>query len=245
MTYLIFTIGIFIGSFLNVCIFRIPQKQDIVYKRSHCLGCGNALKWYELLPILSFIIQKGRCRSCQQKLSSQYPLVEFLNGIVYALIFAFFGLTINALLYCLCASALIVIAIIDWRTFEIPPGLNIFIGGLGFVNLLFDLSNWLNYLLGFSAVSGLLLIIYIITKGQGIGGGDIKLMAAAGLLIGWQNIILALAIGSLSGSLIHLLLMKLKGKGHVLAFGPYLSFGIFTAMVWGEELIKWYLQFFS
>jgi leader peptidase (prepilin peptidase)/N-methyltransferase len=166
------------------------------------------------------------------------------NGLVYVLLYFRYGLTITGLLYCLCASALIVLAVIDWRTFEIPVGLNIFIGTLGIINLITDFGNWLNYCLGLVTVSGLFIIIYVVTKGRGIGGGDIKLMAAAGLLLGWQNIILAMAIGATAGSVIHLLLMKVKGKGHVLAFGPYLSWGIFIAMLTGEEIINWYLKSF-
>jgi len=240
----IFVFGAIIGSFLNVCIYRIPEQEDIISERSHCLGCGNVLKWYELIPVLSFLIQKGHCRHCRKSLSLQYPLVEILNGLVYVLVFFRYGLTITTLLYCLCTSALIVLALIDWRTFEIPVGINIFIGVLGIINLCADIKNWLTYIFGFLAVSILFLIVYFITKGRGIGGGDIKLMAAAGLLIGWQNILLAMAIGAVVGSIIHLLLMKFKGKGQVLAFGPYLSIGIFTAMIAGEDLINWYLKSF-
>lgn len=244
MTLLIFTMGLLTGSFLNVCIFRIPLKQDIVYRRSHCLGCGNALKWSELVPVISYVIQRGRCRNCTAKLSPQYPLVELINGLVYVWIYYLYGLTITTLLYCLCASALIVISMIDWRTFEIPPGLNLFILVLGLINMIFDLANWLHYLLGFIAVSGLFLVIYLVTKGRGIGGGDIKLMAAAGLLLGWQQILLAMMIGAILGSIIHLLLMALKDKDRVLAFGPYLSLGIFIAMLYGSEIMKWYLSIF-
>ena len=110
--------------------------------------------------------------------------------------------------------------------------------------MIFDLANWLHYLLGFIAVSGLFLVIYLVTKGRGIGGGDIKLMAAAGLLLGWQQILLAMMIGAILGSIIHLLLMALKDKDRVLAFGPYLSLGIFIAMLYGSEIMKWYLSIF-
>ena len=238
----IFIFGIIIGSFLNVCIYRIPEQLNIVSERSRCRSCGSALGIIELIPILSFVLQRGHCRNCPAKLSLQYPIVEALNGLVYVLVCFKYGLSTTSLLYCLCASALIVIAIIDWRTFEIPAGLNIFIGILGIINLCHDYRNWLHYLLGFITVSGLLTIVYFVTKGNGIGGGDIKLMAVAGLLLGWQNIILALIIGSITGSIIHLILMKTKGKSHVLAFGPYLSFGIFTVMLYGTDLIDWYIN---
>lgn len=241
---MIFLLGIIIGSFLNVCIYRIPEKQDIVLERSHCMSCGNVLKWYELIPLFSFLIQGGKCRNCKTKLSVQYPLIELMNGLVYLWIFLVSGLTVRSVLFCVCASTLIVISVIDWRTYEIPVGCNIIIGVLGIVRVLSDLAHWYDYVIGFFIVSGLFFIIYLISKGRGIGGGDIKLMAAAGLLLGWKNVLLALMIGSIAGSVIHLTLMKVKGKDRVLAFGPYLALGIFTAMLYGEKIIAWYLNMF-
>ena len=242
---MIFLIGISLGSFLNVCIYRIPKKEDIVFERSHCMSCGNVLKWYELIPLFSFLVQGGKCRNCKTKLSVQYPLIELLNGLIYVWIFMAKGFQPESILFCICASVLIVISVIDWRTFEIPCGCNIVIGILGIVRVFLNLAHWYDYVIGFFAVSGLFLIIYWITKGRGIGGGDIKLMAAAGLLLGWQNILLALMIGSIAGSVIHLTLMKVQGKDRVLAFGPYLAFGIFTAMLYGNEIITWYLSMFN
>ena len=242
---MIFLIGISIGSFLNVCIYRIPKKEDIVFERSHCMSCGNVLKWYELIPLFSFLVQGGKCRNCKTKLSVQYPLIELLNGLIYVWIFMAKGFQPESILFCICASVLIVISVIDWRTYEIPFGCNIIIGILGIVRVFLNLAHWYDYVIGFFAVSGLFLIIYWITKGRGIGGGDIKLMAAAGLLLGWQNILLSLMIGSIAGSVIHLALMKIQGKDRVLAFGPYLAFGIFTAMLYGNEIITWYLSMFN
>ena len=241
---MIFLIGISIGSFLNVCIYRIPKKEDIVFERSHCMSCGNVLKWYELIPLFSFLVQGGKCRNCKTKLSVQYPLIELLNGLIYVWIFMAKGFQPESILFCICASVLIVISVIDWRTYEIPFGCNIVIGILGIVRVILDLAHWYNYVIGFFAVSGLFLIIYWITKGRGIGGGDIKLMAAAGLLLGWQNILLSLMIGSIAGSVIHLALMKIQGKDRVLAFGPYLAFGIFISMLYGNDIITWYLGMF-
>lgn len=242
---MIFLFGITIGSFLNVCIYRIPKKEDIVFERSHCMSCGNVLKWYELIPVFSFLFLRGKCRNCGAKLSMQYPMIELLNGILYLLVVAVKGFTIESVLFCIGTSVLIVIAVIDWRTYEIPFGCNVIIGILGMVRIVTDLSHWYEYVIGFCVVSGLFLLIYLITKGRGIGGGDIKLMAAAGLLLGWQKILLSLMIGSIAGSVIHLTLMKLKNKERVLAFGPYLALGIFIAMLYGNELINWYLALFG
>ena len=241
---MVFLFGITIGSFLNVCIYRIPRKEDIVLERSHCMSCGNVLKWYELIPVISFLIQGGKCRSCKTKLSLQYPLIELANGLIYIWIFAVKDFGLESVLFCACASTLIVISMIDFRTYEIPFGCNLVILALGAVRLILDLPHWYSYVIGFFTVSGIFIIIYWITRGNGIGGGDIKLMAAAGLLLGWKEILLALVIGSVAGSVIHLILMKVQKKDRVLAFGPYLALGIFFAMLYGNAIITWYLRLF-
>lgn len=243
MLYLIiFTFGAVIGSFLNVCIYRIPERQNLTTERSHCMSCGNVLKWYELIPIVSYVLQRGRCRHCGAGISIQYPLVEALNGLLYVWIVIRRGQTPESALFALGASALIVLSVIDWRTYEIPFGCNLILGGLGFVRLLLDLGHWQDYVIGFFAVSLLFWIIWLLSKGTAMGGGDIKLMAAAGLLLGWQGILIALGIGSIAGAVLHSILMKWKKKDRVLAFGPYLAFGILCAMLYGEQIIGWYLR---
>lgn len=236
--------GVLIGSFLNVCIYRIPEKQSVVVVRSHCMSCGKQIKWYDLVPLVSFLILRGKCRYCKAKLSWQYPAVEALNGILYGIIVLVNGFNITSILYCLATSALLALSIIDWRTYEIPPSFNIFIGILGIIRLILDLPHWYNYVIGFVSVSGFLLLIFLVTKGRGIGFGDVKLMAAAGLLLGWKLIILSLGLGCVLGSIIHITLMYVKDKDRVLAFGPYLSLGIFISMLYGEQIIEWYLHMF-
>lgn len=239
-----FIYGIFIGSFLNVCIYRMPKKESVVVVRSHCMSCGKNIKWYDLVPIFSFLILGGKCRYCKTKLSAQYPLIEFLNGIGYAIIILIRGFDLVSILYCLCFSSLLALSVIDFRTFEIPFAFNVFIGVLGIIKLLTDLSHWYEYVIGAICVSGFLYLLYLITKGRGIGGGDIKLMAAAGLLIGWKLIILSLGLGCVIGSIIHIILMKVQDKDRVLAFGPYLSIGIFISMLCGNQIIDWYINSF-
>lgn len=241
---IIFVAGLIIGSFLNVCIYRIPKGEDIVFGRSRCRTCGETLRWYELIPVISFLCQRGKCRHCKEKIPVQYPLVELANGLIYVWVVAVCGWTWDSLLFCICSSTLLVVGIIDERTFEIPLGCNILIGVLGGVHLLLDLTHWQDYVIGMCIVSGLFLITYILTRKKGIGGGDIKLMAAAGLLLGWQKILLALFIGSVAGMVIHLTLMKIEGKSKVLAFGPYLAAGIFAAMLYGDAILTWYLNFY-
>ena len=237
----IFLYGIVIGSFLNVCIYRIPKKENIVTTRSHCMSCGHQLKWYELLPLISFVVQKGKCRECGTKLSVQYPLIEGLNGVLYVITFYINGLTIDSLLYCLLISALLALSVIDERTHEIPIGFNIFILCLGIIMTVLHYNDWLNHVIGFFAVSVFIEIIIIVTRGRGMGGGDMKLMATAGLMLGWKEIILAFILGCILGAIIHVLRMKVKGAERVLAFGPYLSLGILISVWFGAPLITWYL----
>jgi len=179
----------------------------------------------------------------QAKISVQYPIIEVLNGGLYVLVFAKWGLSVESLLYCLLFSALIAISVIDFRTYEIPLGINGFILLLGVLQVVFHLSMWKDYLIGFLAVSLPLYLIYQVTKGRGIGGGDVKLMAVCGLLIGWQNIILAFFLGCIIGSVIHVVRMRVSGAEHVLAMGPYLSVGVMIAALWGQDMIAWYLGY--
>lgn len=239
---LIFTFGIVIGSFLNVCIYRIPMHETVVTERSHCMRCGYQLSWYDMIPVFSWLCLGGKCRKCKEPISPQYPIVEATNGILYLLIFAVCGFKWESIIYCLMASALLVLSVIDWRTYEIPIGINIFILVLGILHIIIDYHNWLNYVIGFFGISVVLLILFYVSGGRAIGGGDVKLMAAAGVVIGWKLIILAFFIGCIVGSVIHLIRMKVSGAQKVLAMGPYLAIGIMIATLWGENLISWYLS---
>lgn len=237
---IIFSFGIVIGSFLNVCIFRIPNNESIVLPHSHCMTCGYELRWYDLVPLFSFIFLRGRCRKCHTKLSLQYPLIEGLNGALYIIVFLANGWNLMSVLYCLLTSALIVLSVIDLRTMEIPDGINLFIFLLGVFATVFDRANWKNHILGMIVVSGFLLVIYLVTVGRGIGGGDLKLMAGAGLLLGAKAVILAFFFSCILGSLIHVIRMKVSDAEHRLAMGPYLSMGIWLTALWGQVVIEWY-----
>lgn len=237
----VFLYGIVIGSFLNVLIYRVPKKENIVTTRSHCMACGYQLRWYDLLPLFSYLVLGGKCRKCKTKLSVQYPLIEGLNGVLYLVIFTRFGLNIEFLLYCLLFSALLALSVIDFRTYEIPVGFCYFILALGLVRVATDLVNWKEYAIGFAAVSLVLTIIYYVSKGTAIGGGDVRLMAATGLLLGWKKNVLAFLLGCIIGSVIHIARMKISGEGRTLAMGPYLAAGVMIAALWGSEMLGWYL----
>ena len=238
----IFIFGTIIGSFLNVCIYRIPLHQSIVTVSSHCMTCGRKLKWYDMIPVFSWLLLGGKCRSCKSKISLQYPVIESLNGILYVVICLVNGMDLFSLIYCLMTSALLTLSLIDWRTYEIPPGINAFLFILGVAAAVLDRGNLLSHLAGMVCVSGFLGILYLMSRGRAIGGGDIKLMFACGLILGWKQIILAFLLGCIIGSVIHLIRIRVQDEGHVLAMGPYLSAGIFLAALWGNAWISWYIS---
>ena len=149
---IVFLYGIVIGSFLNVCIFRIPKKENIV-QSSHCMSCGRKLGWRDMVPVFSYIMLRGRCRQCGAKISIQYPLIEALNGVLYVIVFMANGFTFSSVLYCLMTSALIVITVIDERTFRIPVTFNLFIGLLGIIMTVYDYQHIVSHLIGAFCVS--------------------------------------------------------------------------------------------
>ena len=242
---LLFLVGLSVGSFCNVLIYRIPKGEEFVRTPSHCMTCGHGLKWYELIPVFSWLIQGGKCRSCGVKLSAQYPVVESVNALMWLLTGVLFrGDWMTVGLYCGLFSMLLVLSVIDWREFIIPNGINLVILILGVIRLVTDLDNWLLYLIGMLSVSLVFLLLHVLTGGNGLGMGDVKLVAAAGLLLGWPKMLLAVLVGSLVGAVIHSLRMK-RGADRKLAFGPYLAAGIWFSALVGENLISAYLSLFG
>ena len=242
---LLFLLGLCFGSFCNVLIFRIPKGEEFVRTSSHCMTCGHTLRWFELIPLVSWLAQGGRCRSCKTKLSPQYPLVEAANGLLWLVTGMIFrGDWLTVALYCILFSMLLVLSVIDWRTFTIPNGINLVIFLLGVVRVLTDRGNLINYLFGMTAVGGVFLLLHILTRGQGLGMGDVKLVAAAGLLLGLPKMILGITLGSLLGAVIHSVRMK-HGADRRLAFGPYLAAGIWISALVGGPLINAYLSLFG
>lgn len=240
--------GLLIGSFLNVLICRIPKKEEFVKTPSHCMECGHRLVWYDLVPLFSWLSLRGKCRYCKASISKQYPLIELANAVLWFSVFVLFlalqDVTlfafIDALLAALMCSALLALSVIDFRTYEIPVGFNIFIAILGIVHLLLNLENWLSCMIGLFCISFPLLLIFLLSKGRAVGGGDVKLMAACGLLIGWQKICFAFLLGCILGSVIHLIRMKRSGAEGILAMGPYLSLGVILSLFICDPFINWY-----
>lgn len=238
---LICLLGLCVGSFCNVCILRIPAGESIVMGPSHCMNCGRRLKWYELIPLFSWLALRGRCSGCHSPISAQYPLIEAANGALWLLVYHRFGLTPDTILGCFFASVLLVASVIDARTREIPPGTTIAVAVLGGLRLLTHLPQWKSALLGLVAVSGFLLVLLLLSGGRAVGGGDVKLMAGTGLFLGFRLNLLAFFLGCVLGSAVHLFRMRFCGASRDLALGPYLSAGALLALLWGDALLGWYL----
>lgn len=228
---------------MNVCIYRIPRHEDIVYTPSHCMNCQKRIQWYDLIPVFSWLILGGKCRYCKIKLAKQYPIVELINGLAFLGIYLWMGMTAQFVIVSILFSTLLVISMIDMRYQIIPNGTVIFLFFIGIASLILQTHTILDGIIGFFAVSIPLLIIHIVTNGN-MGMGDVKLMAVCGLILGWKNILLALMIGSIVGSVvgITMIALKLMNRKQQIPFGPYLSLGILIAALFGNDIISLYIQ---
>lgn len=249
MTILISLYGLLIGSFLNVCIYRIPKEESIVFPSSHCPNCGTNLKWYDLVPIFSFIVQRGKCRYCGEKISPQYPIIELLNSIIYLIIYIKFGLTLEFFFYAIIFSLLIVITVIDLQHMIIPDILIILILGITIVYkvlsyIVYSKSPELLNSIGGLVLSGALFILIIILSKGGMGGGDVTLIGALGFILGIKKIFFTIFLSFILGAIISvfLLITKIKGRKDPIPFGPFIILGFFIVVFWGEKLISWYVS---
>lgn len=240
---LIFILGLSIGSFLNVCIYRIPEKKSIAFPSSHCPNCKHDLNAIDLIPILGFLINRRKCRYCGVKISMQYPLVELLTGIVFLMLFNKFFISMEFLKYALLSSLLITIAVIDLERQEIPDELIIF--GL-IAGMLFNIYNiktdMVPGIMGFILGGGVFLIIAMLTNGA-MGGGDIKLMAVLGLFFGWKLILLISFIAFIIGAVISLILIatKVKTRKDYIPFGPFIAIAALITIFYGLEIVRIYV----
>jgi len=247
---LIFILGLIVGSFSNVCIYRIPRNESIVYPASHCPKCHSNISPKDNIPLLSYILLKGRCRNCKSKISIQYPIVELLTGLIYLIIYLIYGLSIQTLIYIILSSALIIIAFIDLNEQIVPdvislPG--IVIGSI--ISSFVTYISFINSALGILAGGGIILTIglagSVIFKKEAMGGGDVKLVAMIGAFLGWRYIIISLFLGFFLGALagIILILSKIKSREDVIPFGPFIVLGSLITLLWGEKIISWYIGF--
>jgi leader peptidase (prepilin peptidase)/N-methyltransferase len=250
---IVLILGLIIGSFLNVCIYRLPRNLSIVKPASSCPNCGAKIKPWDNIPVLSYILLKGKCRGCGEKISIRYPLVEFLNGIFYLAAYVRFDFGWHLLFIFIFLSTLIVITFIDIDYQIIPdlitiPGIGIgLLAGTFFIPDPFSIDiasiGFKNSILGFLVGGGIFYLIAVVSRG-GMGGGDIKMMAMIGAFLGWKSVLLTTFIGSLVGSFFGILLMIFKGIGRKtkIAFGPFLAIGAITTLFKGKEILYWYLN---
>jgi len=239
-----FIFGTVVGSFLNVVIYRLPRNESLVQPPSHCPSCGKKLAWHDLIPILSFVILKGKCRYCGAKISPKYPLIEMITGLSFVLIGLRTGWSINFAFYLLFTSILISIASID--LFEgVVPDVIVILGAI--VGLIFNLINgkvaFLSSLIGIALALVFFGLIILISKG-GMGEGDLTLSIMIGAFLGWQfsltTFVLAFIIGAIGG--IFALVFLKKNRKDSIPFGPYLSLSAFIVLLYGHQILNLYFR---
>ncbi|GAB6267284.1 MAG: A24 family peptidase [Smithella sp.] len=240
-----FIFGAAIGSFLNVCIFRLPAETSIVKPRSQCPHCKHPLRYYDNIPLISFFFLRGKCRDCGGAISWRYPLVELITALLALLLFLKFGLTLSFLIYFIFTAVLIVITFIDLDHQIIPdiltlPGIPIF-----FLAAIFLVKiPWMEALIGLLIGGGVLLAIAfvyeLLTKREGMGGGDIKLLAMIGGFLGWKSLIFILLFSSLAGAIVGITAMIIKKQDmkYAVPFGPFLSAAAVAYLFWGEAFMR-------
>ncbi len=232
---IIFILGLIVGSFLNCVIYRLETGGNFLKGRSFCPHCKHVLEWQDLIPVFSFLFLLGKCRYCRKGISIQYPLVELSTGIVFLLCSAFYAPYFMYIISCF----LIVIFVYDLKHYLIPDK-------VVFPAILITLVFNYQFILTALGAGLLFLLIVLATRGKGMGIGDIKLAFLMGLILGWPNIMVALFSAFFVGAIIGIILIVSGKKGlkSEVPFGPFLVFGTFLAMFWGQSIMTWYLNIF-
>ena len=245
-SFVVFVFGLFVGSFLNVVIARLPERRSIVTPRSACPGCDGPIPWYDNVPLLSFALLGGRCRSCRAPISWRYPVVEAATGGLFLLALARRGLSLDLVSALVLLAALVAVTGIDLAHQIIPdvitlPGIAV---GLA-CSLVTGQPRWLESLIG-AVVGGGLFLLIIVASGGGMGGGDMKLGAMLGAFLGWRLLLVGVMISVLAGGVVAIALLALRRRGRkdAVPFGPFLALGGALALLWGERILQWYLTAF-
>jgi len=239
LSIIIFVFGLIVGSFLNCLIYRLEKKESFLGGRSYCPSCWHSLNWLDLIPVLSFLLLKAKCRYCQKPISWQYPLVEIATGLFFLLILNFQFSIFNLIIACF----LIVIFVYDLKHFIIPDKVvfpAILVSGL-YLFLRYDAS----YIYAAFGAALFFFLFVFLSRGKWMGIGDIKLAFLMGLFLGFPNILVALFLAFLIGAVVGIALITTKKKElkSEIPFGPFLVLGTFIALLWGERLVDWYLRF--
>lgn len=233
--------GIILGTLMQ--LFASACCRDKEHKNVFlCENCSGKLDNKILIPIAGYFITKGKCPSCNKNTISVSLIDEILSGICMTIVYVRFGLLVEFIIFSLFTLVLIAITYVDFKIYEIPIIFNIIICILGIFNGIMNLSDWKMYVIGFFAMSLPIYLLIQVTGGRAMGGGDAKLLATAGLLLGWKLIILSFFLACILGAIIHSIRIKLSNESHELAFGPYLALGMFISLIWGDGMIGWYLS---
>jgi len=250
LTVVAIVFGAIVGSFLNVCIIRLPKEESIITPGSHCPHCNHPIMFYDNIPLISYLLLGGKCRYCKRSISAQYPLVEGITAISSLLLFLKYGFSLSYLFYFSFVAALIVITVIDLYHQIIPdvisiPGIGVGLLGALIIPHITFFKSLLGILLGGGSLFVVATLYQWLFKREGMGGGDVKLLAMIGAFLGWDAVILTILLSSLIGSITGIIIMVFKGKGfkYAIPFGPFLSLGAVTALFYRNEIISWYLQF--
>jgi leader peptidase (prepilin peptidase)/N-methyltransferase len=242
--------GLAVGSFLNVCIYRIPRNQSLAFPPSRCPQCGTRLRWVDNIPVVSWLALRGRCRQCGATISKQYPIVEILTAILFMVVVFLTPpgwLLVSRLLF---TAILIVLFAIDLELQILPNAITLPAIAVGFAFSFVVPPGPMPALLGILLGAGLLYAIaagyYLLRKEEGLGMGDVKMLAMIGAFLGWRAVLLTLVLSSFAGALVGVTIMALRREGlrYALPFGTFLALGAFVSMLAGDAILDWYLQFY-
>ncbi len=245
----IFLFGLVVGSFVNVCIYRLPRHESIAFPASHCPNCKTPVRPWHNIPIIGFLMLMGKCRACESRISWRYPLVELLHGLGFLFILRQFGPSPQTLVYLAFFSSLVAVIFIDLSHQIIPdvitlPGIVIGVVAASTILPPGPLDSIIGLFLGGGIFYLVAILSLKILKKEGMGGGDIKLIAMIGAFLGWQGVLLTIFLASLSGAIIGILMILLRGRSRadLIPFGPYLAFGAVTSLFWGSGILHWYFS---
>ncbi|MFT5871675.1 MAG: leader peptidase (prepilin peptidase)/N-methyltransferase [Clostridium sp.] len=250
----IFILGLLIGSFLNVCIYRIPRGESIAYPPSHCTSCGNDIKPYDLIPVLSWIFLRGKCRGCGEKISSRYALVELATAILFLLTYYQYGLNISLLKYLILIPFLIVIAMIDYDTMDVYTTTTwiAIVVGIALLGVDFYLGQPVatyvyGGLLGAGTITFIILMSKLILGVEGMGWGDAEICGLCGLFLGFKLSLIMMLLSFIIGGVIGVYLLRFKDKNgrSEMPFGPSIIMATFLMIIWGDKILNWYIGTFN
>lgn len=248
-------VGTMIGSFLNVCIYRIPKKESINFPRSHCTHCGHVLNAIELIPIISYLALGRKCKQCKEPISPRYMWIELMTGLGFGMVYYQHGYSLESLLYMTFFSFGLVLTMIDWDYMLLPTSIirwGFAIGVLERIMQSLMANNWhilIESLLGAAVGCGLFMLVYYgskwLLKKEGLGYGDVRLMGFIGLFVGLNYLFLMIIIACILASVFGLILLKVKKKSEPYPLGPFLNIGAFIVVLWGSQLLQSYLSLFN